>query len=488
MYAGQDKFGASFKEEDAGGSEDYTGNLDWGNLSTTLRWNYVFSNKLFANTSLIYSKYQFNTLSRIIEQYEDEGTAVEVFNQIDYRSGIRDLTAKIDLDYVPAPNHYIRFGASAIRHAFTPGIGRFRLEEPGEVTIDSELTPDTEVFKGVEYYAYVEDDMKLGKRAAANLGVHVSGMQVRSTHYTSVQPRIALRYLVSPSLSVKASYSTMQQYLHLLTNSGINLPTDLWVAATDPRQAPECLAGRNGGKLCVSRGVYEMSIEGYYKELKNLIEFRPGTSFLATNEDWQDKIEVGEGWSYGGEFFIQKKAGRTTGWIGYTLSWTERQFDGLNQGRTFPYRYDRRHDISFVMTYKMQENLDVGMTWVYGTGNAITLPTARFKDIDYTEFFRSADLLGYGERNGYRMEPYHRFDIAFNWHKERAWRSSKGSSTFTVSLYNAYIRRNPFFIYGTGRSSNVVRSIEEVETASRYRFRQVSLFPLIPTFFYRFHF
>lgn len=488
MYAGKDRFGYKFKEEDDQGFEDLNGNLDWGNLSATLRWNYLFNNKLFANTSLIYSKYQFNTLVQIVEGFNGGDTPVEVFNQLNYRSGIRDLTAKIDLDYVPGPAHYIRFGASAIQHAFTPGIGRYRFEESDEIPLETELTPETEVFNGLEYYVYVEDDINLGRRIGVNLGIHFSGMAVEGTNYTSLQPRLAMSLLLGPNLSLKASYTTMQQYLHLLTNAGINLPTDLWVAATDRVKPQKAWQAATGMHYAVPNGSYEFSVEGYYKSLENLLEFKPGTSFLATNEDWQDKVEVGEGWSYGVELFVRKKAGRTTGWLGYTLSWTERQFDNLNQGRVFPFRYDRRHDISIALSYQMYENTDVGITWVYGTGNSITLPTTRFKDVDYTEQIRTADLLGYGDRNGYRMGAYHRLDLAFNWHKDRAWRSSKGSSTFTLSIYNLYIRRNPYFIYGTGRGTSSGGTPLDEDFIITYRYRQVSLFPLIPTFYYRFHF
>ena len=487
VYAGQDKFGASFEDSYDNGSENFRGSLDWGNLTATLRWNYLFSNRLFANTSFIYSKYRFNTLTRIIEQFDDGEIASEVFNQISYRSGIEDWTAKIDLDYRPSPNHYIRFGANAIRHAFTPGIGRFQFEETGEIPIDTELTPDTEVFKGTEYYAYIEDDLNIGARIKANLGAHFSGMAVQGTNYTSIQPRIALRYLVGPTLSIKASFGTMQQYLHLLSNSGINLPTDLWVAATKrvkPQNAWQAAAGVN---YAFQDAAYELSVEGYYKGMKNLIEFRPGTSFLATNQDWQDKVEVGDGWSYGSEVFLQKKAGRTTGWIGYTLSWTERKFEGLNQGRVYPYRYDRRHDISVVVTHKLKDNLDIGMTWVYGTGNAITLATARFQNADQTDFNFSENLLGYGGRNSYRMAPYHRLDLAFNWHKDRAWYSKKGSSTFSLSVYNAYNRKNPFFIYGTSEfQGDPFLGFDPSRIV--YRYRQVSLFPILPSISYRFHF
>ena len=481
LYSGKDKFGATYEEDYTNGSESFRGTLDWGNLTSTLRWNYLFSNRLFANTTITYSKYQFNTLSRIVEQFQEVNTQ-ETFNEIVYRSGIEDWNAKIDFDYRPSPAHYIRFGANATRHAFTPGIGRYKFEETGSIPLDTLLTPETETFKGTEYYAYIEDDILLSDKLKVNAGVHFSGMAVSGVHYTSFQPRVSLRYLIGSDLSFKASYGTMQQYLHLLSNSGINLPTDLWVAATDRIRPQEAWQAAGGFQYAFPNRQYELSLEGYYKGMKNLIEFKPGSSFLATNEDWQEKVEVGRGWSYGGEVFLQKKQGRTTGWVGYTLSWTERKFNGLNQGQLFPYRYDRRHDLSVVVTHQVRENMDIGMTWVYGTGNAITLATSRFQDAREIEFFYREDVVDYGGRNSFRMDPYHRLDIAFNWHRDRAWYSRKGTSTFTLGIYNVYNRKNPFFIYATSE-----RTGNDPSERESY-FRQVSLFPIMPSISYRFHF
>ena len=481
VYTGKDEFGASFDESFNERSESFRGGLDWGNLTSTFRWNYLFSNKIFANSTLTYSKYRFNTLTRFTEKNTGDNP-FETFNQIIYNSGIEDFAGKIDFDYRPAPNHYIRFGANATHHEFTPGIGRFKFEETGSISVDTLLTPESETFTGTEYYAYIEDDFQLSHKIKANIGVHFSGMSVEGTNYTSVQPRIALRYLVRPNLSLKASYGTMQQYLHLLSNSGINLPTDLWVAATDRIKPQNAWQAAGGLHYAFPDGRYEASLEGYYKGMKNLIEFKPGASFLATNKDWQDKVETGNGWSYGGEVFIQKKAGKTTGWIGYTLSWTERKFQGLNEGVAFPYRYDRRHDLSIVLTHQLRSNIDLGASWVYGTGNAITLATVRFSDPRENNFQFDNELLSYGGRNSYRMAPYHRFDISLNWNKARAWFSKKGNSTFSLSVYNAYNRKNPFFIYTS--SERINRSQPE----TRNVYKQVSLFPILPSISYRFHF
>ena len=494
LYAGKDEFGGTFKEEFENRIESSRAGLDWGNLTSTFRWNYLIGNKLFANTTLTYSQYAFNTLA----QYIDIDTGIspyEQLNRIIYESGIEDWTGKIDFDYRPSPQHYIRFGGNAIRHEFTPGIGRFRFEETGSLSVDTLLTPASQTFRGTEYYLYAEDDIQVSTRLKTNIGGHFSGMSVNGRHYTSLQPRISLSYLLQSNLSLKASYGTMQQYLHLLSNSGINLPTDLWVAATDrikPQNAWQAAAGLHYAFL---DGGYEASFEGYYKGMDNLIEFKPGTSFLATHQDWQEKVEDGRGWSYGTELFFQKKTGRTTGWIGYTLSWTERKFPGLNNGKAFPYRYDRRHDLSVVVTHRLKRNLDVGLTWVYGTGNAITLATAQYLGADLfgqngttNQFgpFGGFRLHYYGDRNSFRMAPYHRLDLAINWHRERAWFSKKGSSTFSVSVYNVYNRKNPFFIYAAGGGFGTSGIADFGTTNPGYR--QVSLFPILPSVSYSFHF
>lgn len=491
VYTGKDEFGATISEEIGSPFSDdenpsykqsTRAGLDWGNLTSTFRWNYLINNKLFANTSFSFSKYSFNTLA---ESHQTLGAnnSISELNRIVYNSGIQDWTGKIDFDFRPSPNHYIRFGANAIYHRFTPGIGRFRSEVTNTATVDTLFTEATSTFNTTEYYAYIEDDVQITPRLKVNVGSHYSGMTVNGKHYTSLQPRASLSYVILPNLSAKASYGTMQQYLHLLSNSGINLPTDLWVAATDLIKPQTAWQAATGIHYVFPKGQYEASFEGYYKGMKNLIEYKPGASFLDTNQNWQDKVEVGQGWSYGAELFLQKRTGRTTGWIGYTLSWTERKFENLNDSDVFPYKYDRRHDISAVVTHKLKPNLDVGFTWVYGTGNAITLANSHFGEADLTGFtnFHRESLQSYGKRNSYRMASYHRFDFALNWHKSRAFFSKKGESTLSLSVYNAYNRKNPFFIYASIEEDGQTDTI-------RNQYTQVSLFPVLPSISYTFRF
>jgi hypothetical protein len=259
----------------------------------------------------------------------------------------------------------------------------------------------------------------------------------------------------------------MQQYLHLLTNAGIGLPTDLWVAATDRIPPQKAWQAACGVTHTWSDDRWEVSAEGYYKDMRNLIEYIPGATFISLQEDWQDKVTVGDGRSYGAELFVQKKRGRTSGWLGYTLSWTERKFADLNEGNVYPYRYDRRHDASLVLTHQLDDHWDLSGTWVYGTGNAVTLATGRFGDYPVYYGYPGQTLQHFGPRNGFRMRAYHRLDLSLQW--------NRGRHTWILSVYNVYNRKNPFFYYG-GRDRG------------RDVYKQVSLFPVIPSITWSFNF
>jgi outer membrane cobalamin receptor len=489
VYSGSDKFylkqdpytylfdGDLFTEESNSG-------LGWGNVTSALRWNHQFSNKLFSNTTLTYSQYNFKVNEFMQEIAEtDSGTFSEV-NSLEFLSGIEDFAAKIDFDYIPDPDHYIRFGISNTYHTFKPGASTIKLVDMELEDIDT-ITGQENIHAN-EIAAYIEDDYKISNNLKTNLGIHYSGFLANGKYYHSLQPRAALRYLFSQSLSAKASYSYMQQYIHLLTNNNIGLPTDLWVPATDkilPQKSHQVALG-------ISKHFqekYKISIEGYYKSMNNLIEYKDGSSFMGQDENWEEKVETGKGWSYGGEVFLEKRFGKLTGWIGYTMSWTERQFPNINEGKVFPYKYDRRHDVSVVASFPLSEKWDVSASWIYGTGTAHTLPTERYYGSSYQNYgiFHGSSFLtfaGSGEfsgeiehidsRNSIRAADYHRLDISFSRTKKRKW----GEGTWTLGVYNVYNRKNPFYYY-IGHDMRGNRAL-----------RRVSLFPFIPSATWSFSF
>ncbi|MBL4703485.1 MAG: TonB-dependent receptor plug domain-containing protein, partial [Flavobacteriales bacterium] len=472
-YMGDDKAYTNISESWTNGGSNYSyteeAQLKWGNLITAVRWNHMVSNKIFMNTTLRYSKYRFLVGADETNSETTGGTTNTNSFSYAYKSGIEDWSGKVDFDWVPNPNHFVRFGAGDIYHTFTPGVNQYQVTESNASAIDTTFGADKEFAH--ELFAYIEDEIKIGERLKGNAGLHFSGFLVGSKNYWSLQPRINGRYLLNDVSSIKASYASMTQFMHLLTNAGIGLPTDLWLPATE-RVKPQTAHQWAAGYARTFKKKYEVSVEGYYKIMNNLIEYKDGASFFSTEQDWQDKIEVGRGWSYGGELLIEKKIGKTTGWIGYTLAWTNRQFENLNFGEVFPYRYDRRHDIGAALTHEFNDRVSVGVVWVYGTGNAVTLGLERYQSVYGTQFGWGGEIEHIESRNNYRMPAYHRLDVSVNLKKEMKW----GERTWSFGVYNVYSRQNPFYL-----------AFGYDDTGNR-KLYQYSLFPFIPSFNYAFKF
>ena len=476
FYGGADVFKNTYKED----KFTSKGGIDWGNIISAFRWNYQITNKLFANTTLTYSNYDIDIIA---SQSTKENNKTSVFS-LKYGSGIKDYAAKIDFDFIPTPNHYIKFGVNATNHEYTPGALALK-SEFDETKLDT-LIGNKPTYS-MEYALYAEDDIKLGA-LKANIGVHASAFNVAGKNYFSLQPRLGLRYLLSNDLAIKTSFSTMTQYINLLTSESLSFPTDLWVPSTKrikPQESWQVAAGV--AKTFWDQ--FEFSVEGYYKEMKNVISFKEGASFLLGLEgDWQDKVTQGNGKSYGAEFFLQKKKGKTTGWIGYTLSWNNRTFKEINGGETFPYRYDRRHDISIVVSREFSKKISASMAWVYGTGNAITLPIYRYlastdiygySQINGVRFNYLDEIESLGKKNAFRMSDYHRLDLSVEFYKKK----KRFERKWIVSVYNAYYHRNPYYVTAV----NEYKTDNGVETKERV-FKEISILPIIPSVAYSFKF
>jgi outer membrane receptor for ferrienterochelin and colicin len=458
-YFGNDKFFAEEKTSSGQDKSSFKSNLLWGNVTAVARWNHEFSRKLFGNLTFYNSRYNFKISAE--DKSERPGSSDRYY--LEYFSGIRDWSGRYDIDYLPSPDHFIKAGVSVTDHFYKPGAVQSKIQS-------SSYQEDTLIkyrfIHAQEIDAYVEDDIRISPKLKTNIGLHFTGFAVADEFHTSIQPRISIRYLLNSDLSIKASYAKMNQYIHLLSNSGIGLPTDLWVPVT--KKVPPQIAHQVAlGLSYLHRNKYEMSIEGYYKTMENVIEYSEGASFINATSNWEDKIEIGKGWSYGVELFLQKKLGNTTGMLGYTLSWTNRQFDNLNNGKTFPYKYDRRHDLKAAIVHKVSKGFELSADWVFGTGQAITLPTEVYRGNNGEE------VEVYEGRNGFRMHNYHRLDLGMKFIKKKKW----GERAWVISVYNVYNRQNPFFIYRSYSSST-----------NTPEFRQVSLFPIIPSVSYQFKF
>ena len=391
-----------------------------------------------------------------------------------YDSGITDWAGKIDFEYLPDPKHSIRFGYNQIYHTFKPGVSVLSVLGDGNFGIDT--TFGNKNIYAHEAAVFAEDDWSVTPRLKVNAGLHFSGFNVSDSTYTSLQPRVSMRFLVNEKVSVKAAYTTMSQYIHLLTNATIGLPTDLWLPATE-KIRPEKAAQYAVGVVYEPTDGIELSLEGYYKTMKNLIEYKEGASFFSFSDDWQDKIETGDGRAYGVELLARKQVGKTSGWIGYTLSWSERKFENISFGKWFPYRYDRRHDISIVVNHQINDHIDIGVTWVYGTGNAVTLPLEKYVSNTYFKEMYAwySTVETFENRNSYRMPAYHRLDIGINFRKEKKW----GERVWSFGAYNVYNRKNPFYLqFGLEYNGPMDKATTVL--------KQYSLFPIIPSISYSF--
>ncbi|SDJ76509.1 Outer membrane receptor for ferrienterochelin and colicins [Catalinimonas alkaloidigena] len=482
-YFGRDRFFFSEKEDDY----QTKAGINWGNATGTVRWNHLYSERLFANTSLIFSNYRFNIF--VDETQTDAEGQEEEFN-LRYYSGVRDWSLKHDLFYVPNPRHTLRLGLHTTLHRFTPSA--FVANDPDVGENRREVTP----IDGVESGVYLEDTYQPTPLWLLNGGIRLSHFYTNGRHYINPEPRLALAYKFRDDWSVKASYATMNQYIHLLSNTGVGLPTDLWVPSTArirPQRSQQVALGL--AKDFMQRDL-ALTIEGYYKKMDHIINYKEGASFFLIEDgpegaapvSWEENVTTGQGWSYGAEVLLQRKVGKFSGWIGYTLSWTQLQFEELNQGKPFWARYDRRHDVSVVGIYRPSDRITLSGTWVYGTGNAITLPLADYRAPYHIPGQSAGRYSGnywvggynvedYGERNAYRMAPYHRLDVGIQFHKQTGW----GERTWELSFYNTYARQNPFFYF---IEDDQTYDEQTQQTTYRTLLKQVSLFPIVPSISY----
>lgn len=487
-YYGRDIF--HFMDEDeyeiAGGSNEYRKyddktHIRWGNLLTSVRWNHVFNGRLFSNATVAFTDYRMRMGYTTSEKSQD--TKYFYKYKFDYGSGIRDLTAKIDFDYTPAPRHIIKFGGEYVNHAYIPETYTTveKENDKGQMVTDTTYTNKKEKNRlGHEMSFYIEDDFTVGGWLTLNPGVHLAMFLTSGRTYWSPEPRMSAKVDFGKGVSVKAAYSRMAQYVHLLSSAQITLPIDLWVPITrniKPVTADQYSLGLYYNGL----PGWEFSVEGYWKDMHNVLEYKDGVSFMASSQSWEDNVVMGDGRAYGVEVFIQKTIGKTTGWLGYTLAKSDRVFSNglINNGERYPYRYDRRHNISLVVNQRLGKKWDLSAVWTFATGGTTTiperesivmLPDGTFTQIDYAP-----------HRNNYRLPPSHRLNIGVNYHK----RLRRGESIWNFGIYNAYNRLNPNFVYykadtkGNSESSLYTR---------KAKLKSVTILPIIPSFSYTYNF
>ncbi len=471
-YFGRDVF------DFVNGKRSFKTNIPWGNSTATIRWNHVFNRRLFSNTTLLYNDYKF----KFSAQQENF--------QIGLSSGIKDGSIKTDFDYYPLPNHKLKFGGLITYHKFIPNVVSGRQ--------DSVIfSPNNEGTKfAVETAVYLQDDWEISNKWKMNYGLRWSSFTQIGPYtryerdanlnpidsisyknfepvktYGGFEPRITLRYAINNETSLKAAITRNLQYIHLVTNAGTTLPTDLWIPSTYLVEPQKSWMYSAGFFKNFNDNQFETSLEVYYKNMENQVEYKEG--YTPSLRDPEEEFVFGRGWSYGSELLINKLKGRFTGWVGYTLSWTWRKFSQLNDGEKYPTRYDRRHDLSVVANYELSKKWKFGAVFVYGTGNALTLPERFY-------FINGVLTQEYSKLNQYRMKAYHRLDFSATYTPQPK-KKRKLTGFWVFSIYNSYSRLNPYFIY-FDQNGTLANGDLKVEA------KQVSLFPILPAITWNFRF
>lgn len=463
-YWGRDQF--SFP------GDDFAFNFDWGNATGTLRWNHEFSPQLFSNTSLIVSDYQYNI-----------GNDLTGFSS-NLGSRIQDVSAKTDFYYSGNNAHQLRFGAQLTRHVFT--VGRLKAgSDDGGISFSAGRD-----YQSLEWGAYVSDDWTVTRKLGLQGGMRLSGFFTNGKSYTGFEPRLSGRYQITDNLVLKTSYARMFQYLHLVANAGVALPTDVWFPSTD-RVRPQYSDQVALGMTLLPGDGWAIEVETYYKKLERQLEFVDAAQIFV-NDNLENEFAIGRGRSYGLEFSVERKQGALTGWIGYTLARVIREdFTPLDSRRfflqkgSFPPIYDRRHNLSVVLFWEISRRWTASGTFVYGSGDMRWLPSGRFTFQDVAGTLSQPVVPVYQDRNNFRLPDYHRLDLGVSCRFFPKW----GESDLTISVVNAYDRRNVFFIFlDPVFESGVDTNGNGIEVPVGVQAKQVSLFPILPAITWNFKF
>jgi outer membrane receptor for ferrienterochelin and colicin len=444
FYTGKDKIKNKNENSEEDGhsyvlSDNYHEDSGWGNLIGSLRWNHTFGSSLFANTTVAYSRYKYFTQDKYHMTYSDSLTKDY---QAMYKSDISDYIVKTDFDYTLTNNHKIMFGAGNTFHTFDPGRNDYSLEDQKlNVKTDSSFTNST--LHASEVFIYVEDEIKPMQKLSVNSGLRLSGLLSGGKIILNPEPRISANYVLLPQLVIKAGYSRMVQNMHLLSKSGLSMPTDIWVPALkglNPLKSDQINAGIGynwSDKLLIS-------LEVYRKWLYNTADYKNGSSLLTDLSPWYEKTTQGNGNAKGIELSVEKQEGRLTGSINYTLSRSDRKYGDLNNGLPFPFKYDRLHDFNISVNYQISKKWDVSAFWIYGTGYPVTSPVDKYS-ADLPDLYLRY-IYYYPSINNCRLPAYHRLDLGIHYKTH----NRLGDQTFSFDVFNAYDRKNPVNVYYNG--------------------------------------
>jgi hypothetical protein len=435
--------------------------INFGNTTGTLRWNHLFNSKLFANTSFIYNNYHLSLTTTQDKYYAQLYT------------GIKDINLKSDFSYFPASNHIIKAGVNYAYSVLFPSTTSAKLPKNGNVNrpnLDSILKKYSSLLA-----IYVNDDITISDKISTSIGFRLPVFIKANVLYVKFEPRSTIKYQLNNSTSLKAAFTIMNQFQHLVPSSTASLPTDIWISSSKvvkPQTSQQVALGLFKNFLNNS---IETSVEAYYKTMNNQVLFKEGAQSIQSDEI-DDKLCFGKGVSYGAELFVRKNSGKFTGWLSYTLSFTNQRFDSLNFGHRFPFTYDKRHNLSIVGTYDLNSRYSFSGVFVFTSGAAFTLPVGRAGVYGDGSLY-DGTYYDYTARNNYRYRAYHRLDLSVIRHGHPKILGKKYVSEWVFSVYNLYNRRNPYFIY-----------LKKDPLTKEIAAREVSLLPVVPAISYNFKF
>lgn len=481
LYNGRDSFIDTTKAvsqlENRLLTETDRGSWDWGNTIGTFRWNILFGQKFFANVSANYSRFNFELFKydELEKLLEDQNEPNISYTGSLFKSEIEDYGGQLDMTYLASPSYTLRFGGGAVRHNFTPGLITANQTDalvPIESTLTKEVLRDTlkePLLLGNEFTAYVENEFEPVKGLAFNVGVFGSWINTSGNDYYSLQPRTSLKIGLGTNSFLKASYAETNQFLHLLSNNAIGLPSDIWLPSTSNIAPSSSWQSSVSIELGLGKGM-GIEIAGFYKEMSDILTYQEGQLFtINETEDWEEGIPVGRGRAFGGEFQLSRSVGRLTGWANYTYSHSLRQFDEVNDGEEFNARFDRRHNFKLAWVLRLSKSIELSSNWIYASGSAYTEPVTFIIPPELDIFIPIIE-----SRNNANFKDYHRLDVSFNFYNKFSW----GQSKLSIGAYNAYNRLNPFYSIITRDPIRLVAP--ELQT--------VSIFPIIPSLSYNLSF
>ena len=492
IYSGKDYYKQYSSSDWTEGKTHFTSarnsNLLWGNSMASFRWNHVFGSRLFSNTTVFVNKYDGKTISGSSSASESEDEYSSTTSDYLYTTGVTDSGIKMDFDWAPIPRHSVRFGVSAIRHLFRPEsiLTELQAKDKSSPAVDTTKSENlVSDFAGGEFGVYAEDDFTIGTRMRVAAGLHMAVFTTQGKTYYRPQPRISLRYDFDGGYSLKAGYSRMSQYIHRLSSSVLTMPSDNWVPITS-KIRPLTSDQFNIGALWTGQPAWECSLEGFYKVSDAVLDVRDGASAGTGASDWDRNVSLGEGLSYGAELLVRKTEGKTTGWLAYTLSRTTRVFpDGsINNGKPYPFRYDRRHAITLCVDNKLSDKVSLTASWHFASGQMVTVPTRVVSSYDVN----GTDQMGFyiPARNNYRLEPDHRLDLSIS----IVNRKKRGTGTWNIGVYNVYAHKNTLSVdYDLKGDLNGVQYGDEAYGYyARLEISRLSALLFIPSFSYTYSF